>query len=156
MSISLMLIQCAVAVCKLTPATAAIRHFATHSHSPGKALLIGTTVYSACVSSVFASLFHLHAAHFRKPRWRSSPKIAPGRHDALVHQLKRFTELRSLVTCTVAMSECVMAESHIDCSCLHDLGGPRSTGRDISTDDTRPYMSVTSAAKRGPERTLLP
>jgi hypothetical protein len=155
MPISLLLIQRAVAVCKLTPAAAAIRHFATHPYRPCNSIPLarGRRAHAFQVSL-------LPCFTCMQPTTEAALEIisedSSRRHDALVHQLKRSTELRSLLRCTALMGECVMAESHIDCKVLHDLGGSRSTGRDTSTKDIRPYKSVASAAKRGPERTLLP
>jgi hypothetical protein len=119
MSISILLIQCAVAVCKLTPTTAAIRHFATHSHSPGKhfSLAQRRTAHAFQVSL-------LPCFTCMQPTPEGALEIisedSSRRHDALVLQLKRFSELRSLLTCTALMGECAMVESHIECECLHD------------------------------------
>jgi hypothetical protein len=58
---------------------------------------IGTDAHSACVSSVFASLFHLHASPLPEGVLEIISEDSSRRHDTLVHQLKIFTELRWFV-----------------------------------------------------------
>jgi hypothetical protein len=58
---------------------------------------IGTGASSACVSSVFASLFHLQCKPTPEGALEIISEDSSRRHDALVYKLKRFTELRWLV-----------------------------------------------------------